>query len=321
MVTISSTSFDRRPENIRILPVVISELELSNIQRHIFAAHFVKRADNATLEDRPEAFNGLSVDRADDVLAFGVINDAVRIFLAKTLVAYPLISAKQTDFVGDGFANEGGESGGLDVRDDARNHIPLAADSADDRRFAGTDAACSTAPAALIPMPIFGQAADESFINLDDTAELINVFHQRDADAMAHIPSSFKRSETHITPNLASTYSLFASEHQMNDAVPIAERFIGVFENCSSNMGEAIAVRCALFALPMPFARRKIVNGGVATTRAANAFRPAARDQVRLAGVFVWKHRLELRDGQLVDLRGLFCSGHGSSSECERTLS
>src|SRR5438105_475240 len=115
----------------------------------------------------------------------------------------------------DGLADERGESVRIDIRDHARHDIALAAYSADDRRFAGPDAS-SSAAAALIPMPVFGQAADECFINLYNSAELINIFHQGDADAVTHIPSRFQRTEAHITPNLASTYSLFASEHQMN---------------------------------------------------------------------------------------------------------
>jgi hypothetical protein len=77
-----SASLDRRSENISVFSRLL-ELELGDIERHIFAAHFVKCADYAALENRPEAFNGLSVDHADDILALGVINDAARIFLAE----------------------------------------------------------------------------------------------------------------------------------------------------------------------------------------------------------------------------------------------
>jgi hypothetical protein len=72
-----SKSVDRRSENVRVLPVVIAELEFGDIERHIFPAHFVKCADHAALEDRPEAFDGLRVDRANDVLASGVVNGGV----------------------------------------------------------------------------------------------------------------------------------------------------------------------------------------------------------------------------------------------------
>src|ERR1700730_9711080 len=185
----TSASFDCRSENVNVLPVVVSELELSNIQRHIFAAHFVECADYAALENRPEAFDGLRVDCADDVLASGMINNAMRIFAVKPLVAWPLIGAKQADFMGAGFGDERSESVGIDIRDEPRNHISLAADGADDWSFAGTNAAGSAATAAFIPMPVFGQAADESFIDFNNAAELLDILHECDADAMTHIPS------------------------------------------------------------------------------------------------------------------------------------
>ena len=129
-------------------------MELGNIERHIFAAHFVERPDYAALEDRPEAFDGLSVNCADDILPSRMINSYVRVVLVERIVARILIGAKQADFVRYGFADECGESGGIHIRDHARNHIALAANSADDWCFAGTNAACSAA-AALIPMPVF----------------------------------------------------------------------------------------------------------------------------------------------------------------------
>jgi len=307
-------SLDRRSKNVRVLPVVITELEFGNIERHIFPAHFMERADDAALEDRPEAFDGLSMDCSYDVLASRMVNGRVWVIPVERIVAWVLIGTKQADPVRHRLVDEGGESGGLDIRDHASNHIALAANSADDRRFAGTDTAGSTAAAALIPMPVFCQAADESFIDFDNSAELSNIFHESNADAVTHIPSGFKRTEPHITPNLASANSLFAGEHQMNDAIPIAERLIGVFEDCPGNMRKAIAVWRAFFALPMPLARWQVIYSRIATTRATDALRPAARDQVSLAGLFVWKQFLELRDGQLMDLWGLFCAGHGLSS-------
>ena len=78
-------SLDRRSENVRVLPAVITELELGNIQRHIFAAHFVERADHAALKDRPEALNRLSVYRANDILTTRVVNSRVWIVLIERI--------------------------------------------------------------------------------------------------------------------------------------------------------------------------------------------------------------------------------------------
>ena len=37
-----SASLNRRSENVRVLAIIIAELELGNVQRHIFAADFVE---------------------------------------------------------------------------------------------------------------------------------------------------------------------------------------------------------------------------------------------------------------------------------------
>jgi hypothetical protein len=57
---------DRFSEDVLVLTVVVPELKLGNIQRQILAADLVERADHAALYQRPEAFNGLSADRADN---------------------------------------------------------------------------------------------------------------------------------------------------------------------------------------------------------------------------------------------------------------
>jgi predicted secreted hydrolase len=58
-----SASPNRRSENIGIKAVIVAELKLGNVQRHIFSGHFVERA-RATFEDRPETFNRNGVNSA-----------------------------------------------------------------------------------------------------------------------------------------------------------------------------------------------------------------------------------------------------------------
>jgi hypothetical protein len=112
---------------------------------------------------------------APNILPSGMVNDAMRIFAVKALITCPLIGAKQADFVGDGFADERCESIGTDIRDNTSDNVTLAADGADDWSFAGTNATSSTALAALILMPVFSQAADESFIDFNDAAKLLYI--------------------------------------------------------------------------------------------------------------------------------------------------
>ena len=50
--------------------------------------HWGGRWPHTTLEDQPEAFDRLGVDRTDDVLALGMVNGRVRIFLVEFLVTH-----------------------------------------------------------------------------------------------------------------------------------------------------------------------------------------------------------------------------------------
>ena len=72
-------SLNRRTENVRVEAVVIAELKLRDVQRHILLADLVECADNTALDDRPEALNGVGVDSPDNVFALGLINGGVRI--------------------------------------------------------------------------------------------------------------------------------------------------------------------------------------------------------------------------------------------------
>lgn len=55
-------SRNRCAENIGVEAIIVAELELCNIQRHVFAADFVEAADDAALEDRPKSFNRYSCE-------------------------------------------------------------------------------------------------------------------------------------------------------------------------------------------------------------------------------------------------------------------
>jgi hypothetical protein len=63
-----SASRNSCTEDVRILAIIVAELKLRDVQRHIFGAHLVERVDHAALEDRPETFNRVGVNRADHVV-------------------------------------------------------------------------------------------------------------------------------------------------------------------------------------------------------------------------------------------------------------
>lgn len=310
-------SINRGSENVGVVAVVIPELKFSDIQRQIFLADLVEGADHSALNQRPEALNRLSVHRADDILAARMVDCRVRELLVQVLVADPLIRAEQANLCRDRFANESGQSIRLHIGDNAGDDVALPLDRSGDNSLSG-----STSPpasvAALVLVPVLGEATDESFIDFNNAAELFGSFDQRGSYLVAHAPSGFIRTEAHVSLNLQRAHSLLAGQHQMDDAKPLSEGLIRILKDGPGDDGETIAGRAArstFGTLPMPFAGWQVIDSRIATTRAADSLRPSASLQIGFAGIFIREELLELRDSQLMDW--FWILGHGRSPDVE----
>src|SRR5437868_6904438 len=162
-----SASADSFAEDVGIVPVVVAELKLGDVERQIFGADFVERADHAALENRPEALDRLGMDRADDVLPSGMIDDAVRILGIQAAIANPLVRTEQANLLRNRAAHEGLENVAANAADDAGNDLALALDRAGYRDLTRAGAPAPSA-SALVPVPVLRLAADEGFINFND---------------------------------------------------------------------------------------------------------------------------------------------------------
>ena len=295
---------DSHSKNIGVVAVVVPELKFGDVERKIFLADFVIAANDATLEDRPEAFNRIGMNRADHVLAFVMINSRVRIFLVEMLVTNPLIGHEQADLVRYGLMNKFCERRGAHVLNDTRDNVTLTAHGSGDDCFAGPRTTSASAPATLVFVSVLGQAADESFIDFDNTCELFKIpICQRGPNPVTHIPSSFVRAEAQETIDLKRAHSLLAGEHQVNDTEPILERLIRVLEDRAGDVGEAIGrIRRTCVALPMPRVAFQFRGGFGATTRAANALGPTLADKISAARFLIRERLVELRGGKLVNM-------------------
>lgn len=303
-----------RSENVGVVPIVVPELKLGNVKRQIFAADFVIAAHDAALQDRPEALDCVGMDRTDDMLTNAVVDFPVRVSVVQSVVSRVGIGAKQTDFVGNCFADKFLDCRLICAENDASDDIALAPDRADDWRFERIVAAPASA-AALVPMAVFVFPADIGFVDFNDAAELLYVLNESGADLVAHEPSGFVGTEAHVTHDLEGAHSLFASQHQVDDFEPVTERLVCVFEDRPGDMRKPITVRGALLALPMPPARLEVIDLGIAAPGAMHAIGPPTRDQIGFTGFFVGEGRVELRGAHLVD--GLRSSGHGNSLSME----
>ena len=64
-------------ENVKIVPIVVPELEFRDVQRQIFAADLVERAHDTALQQRPKAVDCLGVDNAVHIAAGRVPHEFV----------------------------------------------------------------------------------------------------------------------------------------------------------------------------------------------------------------------------------------------------
>lgn len=288
----ASASCYHSTKNIGVVSVVIFELTFRNVQRHVFAAHLMIAANNRPLEDRPEAFNRLSVNRADNVFMGAVHDGLVRVF-AERLVATVFIGRQQTYLCRNCLAHETPQVTSRPCAENAGYYISLALDCADDNRLVEIFAAAFRALAA---MPITALAADESLVHLDDTHKLLELFVlKRRADAMANIPSGFVRTEAHEALHLHGADTLLGGQHQVDDLEPVAQINLRVFENCADKMREAVsAAFAASRTFPFEFHGLERVNAIRATARASDLLWPAARDQVVVASFLIRKELVEV---------------------------
>src|ERR1051326_4598561 len=302
-------SADRRSENVRIHAVIVAELELRDIERQIFLADLVEGPDHAALDDRPEAFDRVGVDGADNVMAGAVVDHTMRKAEAEPPISGIVVRAEQANPRRNRLPHKFFKGAAGNPIDHAGNYISLPFDRADYWRLASV--ATSAATAFLIPLAVLVVPADVGFVHLDDATELVDIFHQSRAHLVAHGPRGFVTAESHDALYLKRRDTLFAGQHHVDDAIPVAKRLVGVLEDRSYQDGEPIAVGIALLALPVPLARGEVIDLGIAATRAVDAVGPAPRLKVCPAGIFMRKHGLELRDGQLVDGFRALGFGHG----------
>jgi len=288
-------------KNVLVISIVVTELELGDVKRKILAADFMECSNHPALNERPEALDGLSMNRTDNVLADGVVNSGVIKFPVQIFVASPLIGAKQTDFRGNTLTHKLGKGRGLHVINDAGDHVALTTNSADDDSLThATSSAASVA--ALVLVPVLGLSANESFVHFDNAHEFAEVLvNQSSSDAVAHMPSGAIGTEAKHPVNLQRTNPLLTGEHQMDDAEPVPQGLVRILEDRPGDVREAVAIIGAFFTLPMPFTGRQIVNSLVAAARADHAIGPAVCDQIRRASILIWESLFPFGYCHLVD--------------------
>ena len=284
--TCSAVCYDRR-EDVRILPVVMTERELSQIERQIRLADVVIGAHHATLEQAPEAIQVGRMNVPAHILTLRVVHALVRKFALQSGIARMVIGCDQGHASIHRFPHEVAQRHAVRVLNDFTDHVTFTSNRADYADLAARDA---REMGFLAAMAVLVLATDVRFINLHFAHELgkAAILH-RGSDPMAHIPGSFIGSAADLALNLQGADALLALGHEVDHLEPDAKIVVGVLEYGLGDNGEPIAIpSAAILALahPMEGLGLQLIDFAVAATRALNAIRPAAFLQELFAGFF-----------------------------------
>jgi hypothetical protein len=308
-----SACLNRCAENVRIQALIIAKLKLVDVQMQVFLADFVEGADDPAFHDGPEPFNGVGMNGSADIFPISMMHHPMWDARIKLAIALMIVRRKQTDMMRNCFMHKAIQGCCIRAFNYASDHVSLALHGTDHNelsRSTGTpEVSASTFPFVFV----LGFPADIGFIHFDIANQFLKFdIAQRHADFVAHEPCSFVGTESHIATDLKGANALLAREHQMNDAEPFAERFVSILEDRPDQDRKAVAdaPRRAPVALPM-IGLRMLMDIVVSAARAMYAFGPAVLDQIIRAGVIAWKHPLEIDDGHLMNVQGVFGLPHG----------
>jgi hypothetical protein len=279
----SATRYDGS-ECVGIVPMVVPELKLVDVQRQICGAHLMEVADDAAFNQRPKTLDALSVNRTDDILPLSVVDNLMRVVFVQPAIADPLVRDQQADLIRHSLPHEGFEGFAVNAIDNTSRNLTLAADRTNDRRLSRTDATSPATLSALANVAVLSEAADKGFVNLYLAEQLaLGAVLHRDPKAMAHIPSCLVRASTEHAVDLKGAHPFLGVVHQERDLEPLDKRVFGVLEDRSGDDREPIAVLIAALAEPVEWAGLNLPHLHVAAARAMDALRPAALSDERLA--------------------------------------
>jgi hypothetical protein len=266
----------------------------------------MERADNAAFNHRPEAINGIGMNRPDNIFAPGMVNHAMIVNVIKKTVPGVIISRKQADFLGNRLPHELIQGRSVNMVNNLGDNLTTSSYGSNNGGLAGRP----TSPAApLIPVLIFGLAADKGFINLDKSNELAEfIIAKPFADSVTHIPGRAIRPCADHPVNLQGANALFTAQHKVDYFKPGLQGIIGVLENRSYQDGETVSAPSRAAALPVKGAAQFIDLITIAAWT-PYPFRPAPGSQISLASVLSRESGFQFGQGHLIG----FWNFHGLS--------
>jgi hypothetical protein len=294
--SVASASCYRFSENVFILAVVKPELKF----RKILLGDMVESSHYATLQERPERIDILSMNLTAYILANRVLDGGV--FVAKLIqiiVALPFIGRDQIDLIADDLTHEAIKCSRIGMFDHLANHIAFTANSSNNRSLIATESALA---AFLIPVLVLVLSTEITFVNFNNPHELLKIrVEHAGAQPMAHIPSGAVSTTADLPLNLKRANAFLGVENLPKHFKPSLQRVICVLKDGSRDYRKSVGVPFATLlvrAFPFPRLRNLVDVIRLAASRTFDfAVRPAPIHQELFAGIVIGKRYHQLFEG------------------------
>ena len=227
-------------------------------------ADLMKRPDNGSLEERPDALNAIGVDVPNYPFLGGVVDCLMAgVMILDSKVKLQFVGVDRFSLVFDGAVDEVVQGVAANVRDSLKTNLSAALDRASHPSFvfAGT-------PACTLRLP-----TNKRFVNFYDAEQrgsVKAVIPHRGADAMTEIPSSTV-GHSKRPLKLKGRHAFLGLAHEVDRRKPLSQRKVGIVHDSSCRHAELIA---ATEAIPLR-ASLDPAHVHVSTTDAGHAVRPS----------------------------------------------
>ena len=262
----------RVSEDMRVVAVVVSPLQLFEVAVHMLHADLVERTDNGALEQAPYAFYVVGVHVSDDPFLGPVVDRLVaRVVVSDAKVGLQLVRVDCLGFVGGVALDESVKGVLADVGDAFEPDHSVTLDCTRDPGLTLAGALANAAPA----------TADQRLVNLDDSEQRgageAVVAHSL-ADAMAQVPGRAV-GDPECGLELVSRDTLLGNTHEVDGDEPLAQRQVGIVHDRPGRDAELVRAAEAMPLVPVG----NFAQVGIATAGAADPGRPAQVFQVGAA--------------------------------------
>ena len=221
-------------EDVRVVPVVESPLELLEVAVHVLGAHLVERADDRPLEQAPDAFYAVRVNVSGDPLFLGMSNSLMaRVVVRDSHVRPKLIGVDRFGRILHCPLDEAMEGVLLDVWDSLQADVPSALNGPGDpclaNTVARTDATATTTDQSLI-----------HFYNPEEGRAGERIVAHGFADAVTQMPSCLV-GDSECPLELIGGHALLRFTHEVDGEEPLAKRQVRAVHDRSRRHAELVA--------------------------------------------------------------------------------